>query len=459
MPQTNLGLGSNFGHPHIYVSVFTGKYMAILVTIVALLLSDSTLSNPANAGSRECQKNNVAFDLGAPPKTRIRLTPKLSFGARAELEYQLEKNFDLDPEDSDDLAIWDPSLSLAFSQTLTKKCMIFLNIDFSQKIVDDEKNKKNNKTRLRLKQAFFLYKQVIDGLNLKIGRQRFKDKREWLYDEELDAVRLFYVFSKLALDFSVSKKRKKDILSHGKDDGATNYVLYGSYPLSSNIRIAGYGIVRNDKTASNESPIFYGVYLSGEVIDNLDYWLELAHVRGRNGSNKKIRGLGFDLGSTYELDLPLRPSITLGYAFGSGDNDLSDDKDKNFRQTGFQDNSASFNGVTRLKYYGEMFDPELSNLAIFTAGIGIRPTRKSSVNLVYHYYSQDHASDKIRDCQIDKDPNGLSKKLGKEIDLVAGYKGKRVKARLSLGYFVPGKAFPDEADDAIYAEFEISYDF
>lgn len=440
------------------VGVYTGKHIGIMVTIVAFLLSDATLFGLANPRSCESHENDAAFDLGAPPKTRIRLTPNLSFGARAELEYQLEKNFDLDPKNSDDLAIWEPSLSLAFSQSLTEKSTLFLNIEFCQKIVDDEENKKDNKTKLKLKQAFFSCKQVIDGLSLKIGRQRFKDKREWVYDQELDAVRLFYGVPKFALDFSVSKKRENDVLSHGEDEQGINYVLYGSYALSSNTRICAYSLVRHDKTASNESPLFYGMHLSGEVIDNLDYWLELAHVRGRSES-KRIRGLGFDLGFTYELHFPLRPSITLGYAFGSGDNDPSDEEDKNFRQTGFQDNSARFNGVTRLKYYGEMLDPELSNLAIFTAGFGIRPTKKSSIDLVYHYYRQNAACDKIRDCQIDKDPNGLNKKLGKEIDLVAGYNGKRVKAVISIGYFVPGEAFPDKADDAIFTELEISYDF
>jgi hypothetical protein len=38
---------------------------------------------------------------------------------------------------------------------------------------------------------------------------------------------------------------------------------------------------------------------------------------------------------------------------------------------------------------GERLDPELSNLLIFTGGIGIRPTRRSSIDLVYHHYLQD----------------------------------------------------------------------
>ena len=108
-------------------------------------------------------------------------------------------------------------------------------------------------------------------------------------------------------------------------------------------------------------------------------------MRGREGS-KKIRGIGFDLGATYQFDLPLKPSVAVGYAFGTGTADPKGLVDKSFRQTGLQENEDRFHGVTSFKYYGELFDPELSNLMIFTGGIGIRPTRNSSIDLVYHYY-------------------------------------------------------------------------
>ena len=147
-------------------------------------------------------------------------------------------------------------------------------------------------------------------------------------------------------------------------------MLYGRYTPGSDTIIGAYNFFQDDRGSANKSSIFYGLHLSGEMIHSLKYWLELAHVRGRSKSNK-IRGIGFDLGSTYKLDLPLRPSITLGCAFGSGDDDPLDNENNNFRQTGLQDNSAKFNGVTHLKYYGEMFDPELSNLVILTAGFGL----------------------------------------------------------------------------------------
>jgi hypothetical protein len=105
----------------------------------------------------------------------------------------------------------------------------------------------------------------------------------------------------------------------------------------------------------------------GEPVEDLDYWLELGYVGGRDGS-KSIGGWGVDLGTTYEWPLGPRPSVTLGFAFGSGDRNADDQRDGSFRQTGLQKNEWDFGGSTDFKVYGEVLDPELSNLAIFTVG-------------------------------------------------------------------------------------------
>ena len=414
--------------------------------------------------------NEVTFDLDAPPKTRIELTPELGFGARVELEYELEKNFNMESRVRDDVIKKTPLLSFVFLYTPTKKFSTFLNIEFSRAIVNDKrmrtekKRKKKDETNLDLTELFFSY-EIIDRLNLKVGRQRLKDKREWIYDEKMNAIRLTYEFLNFAFDFSASEKKDKDLYdNHGSDERFNNFVLYGRYAPNKDTEIAAYGFVRDGRSKKRkENPIFYGLQVTGELIDDLDYWLDFAHVRGRDGSNK-LRGFGFDSGFTYVYDdVPLKPSIVLGYAFGSGDDNTSDNRDRSFRQTGLQDNNAKLNGVSKIKYYGEMFDPELSNLAIATGGIGIRPMRKTSIELIYHYYRQHKRSDEIRDAEIDEDPDGLNKILGQEIDLVVAHKYKskkiNIKTSMVLGYFLPGQAFSMEADNSFFAEIKMQFDF
>jgi alginate production protein len=167
-------------------------------------------------------------------------------------------------------------------------------------------------------------------------------------------------------------------------------------------------------------------------------------VGGRDGS-KRIRGWAVDLGGTYEFQVGPKPALTLGFAFGSGDRNPDDGTDGGFRQTGLQDNESDFGGAADFKYYGEVLDPELSNLAILTAGIGIRPSEKFSMDLVYHYYLQHQAAPALRNAGIDAEPSGRSRRLGSGVDLVVGFQGiwDHLDARLGVGYFVPGAAFPE----------------
>ena len=102
------------------------------------------------------------------------------------------------------------------------------------------------------------------------------------------------------------------------------------------------------------------------------------------------------------------------------------------------------------------FDPDLSNLKIFTAGLGVRPSRRTSIDLVYHTYRQHELNDDQRSIDVDLDPNGLSHDLGQEVDLVIGSREiPDLTIELTLGYFMPGKAFATGSDDAFMADLAV----
>jgi len=52
------------------------------------------------------------FDPDAPPETRIKIAPYLTFGAQIEVESELERNIDLDGERDEDLSAIAPELSM-----------------------------------------------------------------------------------------------------------------------------------------------------------------------------------------------------------------------------------------------------------------------------------------------------------------------------------------------------------
>ena len=404
----------------------------------------------------------LAFDIDAPPKTRNRLTPTLSYGAKLEVEFESERNFDLESGDPDDVSTLEPELEVAFSYDPIEHVQAFLNLELKREFaVEEEGRDRDRPIRLQIIQAYIAFKVLFGGVSVQLGRQRFKDAREWLYDEKMDAVRLFYRRSRFELEVSASRKLivGKDLLNNESKELINNYFVLGRYALGEESEIATYVLIRDDRSDRPENLYFFGLRSIGELTSNVDYWIDAAHVRGTDDSND-IRGYGFDLGTTYRFERRFDPSLTLGFAFGSGDSDPDAGVDANFRQTGLQDNNDKFNGITRFKYYGEVFEPELSNMWIFTAGVGVRPTRRSSIDLIYHRYRQHRASRKLRDVAIDDKPKGRDRDLGNGLDLVLGIREfENLNVELVLGAFFPGDAFSDEADNAYFAGVEIRYSF
>lgn len=210
----------------------------------------------------------------------------------------------------------------------------------------------------------------------------------------------------------------------------------------------------------NREPKWYGIRYNGEIAELVSPWVELSRMVGED-KGRTLRAHAFEIGATLQKkSLRFSPSATLGYAFGSGDKVGGDLIDNRFRQTGYEDNVAYFGGVTQIHYYSEVIDPELSNLAIFTAGIGAMPTSQSSVNLVYHNFAQDHAHTEIVGSNLvdpPARPNGISTKLGSEIDLIFGVSGLWSHLNLSwtLGIFNPGEAFDPFLSDAVLNKFNL----
>lgn len=447
--------------------------VAPLALTAALLLvgpwtDRSAFAQPKEAAVKESGTGEAAiFDSGAAPRTRIPLAPGLSLGFRTELQYQREDNFDLEKAVPDDVRFFEPLVRVALSYAPRPMFSLLIDVEGARRFLDDEENKKKSESRLELKQAYLSVNEPVPGLTVQAGRIRFKDNREWLYDEELDGGRIFYVFSRFAAEASVTQKNTRDLLRGGGGDDITNFVLVGRYSPVDDVEIAAYGFVRKDRSSADESPWFVGLHSHGEPVKRLEYWLEAAIVRGKSGP-RDIEGSGFDAGATYEFKVPLRPAVTLGYASGSGDPDNTDGTDKNFRQTGLQENEDKIHGVRRLKYYGEMVDPELSNLNILTAGAGIRPARTVSVDFLFHRYRQNEAFRRLgiagRDTtQLEKDPNGRNKDLGNEYDLVVAYRNslRTFTAKGTFGRFDPGDAFDDvrPTSRAYFTELKIAYEF
>ena len=376
-----------------------------------------------------------------------------------------------------------------------------------QRGLDDDRSSDKG---LTLNEGWLFVRNLFDTrLSFQGGRQRFSEKREWWWDEDLDAIRFHYDRSKLHLEAGVGQQlfRRSTIESHidPEEEDVLRFFGRAAWEWKKKNRLELYFLSQNDHSdtepacprppfvdancASNFMQIkpkeedesdanltWRGLSARGRwplgSVGRLHYWADSAVVSGRetfldysgakdnryvnSRTRHSVRGWGFDVGATWETRLPGRPSFTLGYAVGSGDvredSPKSDDQasnDHSFRQSGLQDNNGRFLGVDPFKYYGELLEPELSNLRIATAALGFRFLSESSVEFLYHSYQQVDAAKFLRDATVRRQPAGRKRGIGHEFDLVIGIEEwEHVEIELVGAAFQAGPAYGEHCDDS-----------
>ena len=386
------------------------------------------------------------------------------------VETTYERNLDLDSARRNDISTIEPDLGVKLEYTLSPQAQAIASIEISKlEELYSERRRRNRSARFVIDEAYLRLLNESRTLELKLGRHPLADEREWYYDEDFDGATLTYDNQRLVVQGAINREQllDRDLWNADNPDRINNFLASGTYRLFvksdknrqfKKVYLGTYLIVRDDREARNDRTIHLGVRSYGEVFRSLEYWADAAIMRGRDG-NDRLKGYAFDVAMSYEFDFEHTPYFIFGYAFGSGDDDSTDRTDRSFRQTGLEGNENKFGGVTNYKYYGEAFDPELSNLSIWSLGVGFRPTRRSSVDLIYHRFDLNEMSDELRDAQVEEDLTGNSKAIGEEIDLIVGYRAKGGSSlHLGVGYFIPGKAY-EVRDNGFYLNSEIKLVF
>lgn len=470
---------------------------ALLVGLVLLILSGPSVSHSApNAAApsvetdpgqqdKELEKETKAVALRGDderlrPESQFQTTignTLLTFTGALSLDFTLQDNLNLETPKERDRFRLSPDLQLNFIFSFPKKFYLFTEFSLDDSVTFQDNVQPMNSVEIQIGE-FFLQAPLPFSLPsvFRIGRQQFFEPRRWFLNETLDGVRL--LLDPRPFHFSVSLSTP--IPSHSDtekyfDDifrtrNQVDFLFVSSFDLSpyfKKSKIELWTLIRDDASSSDENPIWIGLrtygrpkfkfgsgqseFLKKLFKPRLNYWIDAAYVGGTIKS-QDIRGYALDIGAAYiARKLPLQPYAAFGFAYGSGDSMPTNGVDRNFRQTGFHSNSGKFGGVVNFDYYGILFDPELSNLHIYTAGFGLRPLPRTSVDIVYHHYEQTKATTTLRDIDVRGDLTGIDKNLGDEIDLIIGFRAiQNMRVRLRTGYFIPGPAFSLETNDSAF---------
>jgi len=329
-----------------------------------------------------------------------------------------------------------------------------------------------------------------------IGRMQFESASEWFvwWDEELDGVRLKSTYGnyETMIGFAEEQAREstgKDFIDPELKDVKRRFFSF-NWEVVADHALIFYYLDQNDDSRSfitGELEYFEkideedadlswsGISYFGEVdfesigtfklelhtarvsgdetiyeFDDPDPMTELAEVEERFENRVS--------GSAQSYLLNWTPSIledwtlVIGNSRGSGDGNPNNRKNGAFRQTGLQGNSESF---------GELYQPELSNLAIDVLGFRWRVDDQVEVSVLSYKYKQHELADEMRDVSIELDPTGLSRDLGREIDVIVTIETDNgLEFIITAAEFDPGEAYGSAANETSnFINVELAYEF
>ena len=355
---------------------------------------------------------------------------------------------------------------------------------------------------VELNEAWLLQTNLLGTpLALQVGRQQVQDRREWWWDEDLDAARLHYFGKKVRAYVGLAREfGHKSTLGRLDPEDRGIVRAFGNvrwtwtdrndlevYALHHNDRSGRLGngaIVSSRNADGNDAKLTWmGLRARGRVKTKIPgkfyYWVDVARVSGVDRltdfasfdttrdivtatSRRKVRGWAYDVGASLELPLKFEPYLTLGYARGSGDRNRGTGANRAFRQTGLHNNNGKFRGLSRFRYYGEVLRPNLSNISIATIALGAPIGDSNWIEAVYHRYRQPVADTRISGSRLDRDPDGTDSRLGQEIDLIFSHRPEASawEFEATTGAFRAGPAFGTEQGRwAGLVEFKLDYNF
>lgn len=434
--------------------------------------------------------------------THLILAPQLDTAA----EYR--EDFRLAADANDDTFKLNQEVALdLFMHPLVKNVSVFLQGSLFYDALLHSEDSRTDVTWDVERGEHWLYIGKLFGsdLSLQIGRQDFFDKREWWWSENLDAIRIHYGLGTSYAQFNVAREitalsPRDDRIDPSEDDVLR---LFGrvawewresdeeahwleafflrQHDRSGKSAIGAF-VPADQQDESDADLMWFGLRALGSItyerFGRLDYWLDIAGVVGDEvlfgfdddnrvevRRKQDVAGWALDVGVTWQTNLPGHTALTLGYAVGSGDRQSESGTDRAFRQTGLQGNSDFFGGNFRFQYYGELLQPELSNLHVFTVAVGFRLFENilsdSSVDFIYHLYRQAESAPMLRNAAIGADPEGESRTIGQEWDLVLSIQDfDPFEFNLIGAIFRAGSAYGELSGNLAYrlnVEFNLSF--
>ncbi|MFQ6024270.1 MAG: alginate export family protein [Acidiferrobacterales bacterium] len=405
------------------------------------------------AESRERRRARPGEEEGAEADLEPSAEPGLEFEGEFEFKVDWLENIALGQRSRDDLRESEQEVQLGLSYR-REQFLAFGEIKFvADQVVFSDETPRISEEAIERGETWLLFRRISDsGYSVQIGRQNFIEPRLWWWDEDLDAVRLYYAREPWRLYVGLAEEvarvsTNEDFIDPEQED-VRRLLGHVNWASSEKFNLGGFFLHQRDNSdvppidsvvetvridESDADLTWAGLRATGRLglsrAGTLIYRADAAVVSGdeilvefeddvpglsrATGIQKQdVRGWAVDVGVGWTLPLPREPILKLTYDYGSGDKDLNDDTDRTFRQTGLQDKDEEF------RDYGVVLRPELSNLRIATVALALPIHTGTRLTLGYHRFRQVDPAPFLRGSALDIEPTGESKDIGDEISLV-----------------------------------------
>jgi alginate production protein len=474
-----------------------------LIAIALLALPGTTCAQAAPEPAAPREGRRIDERRPDKPFTVDLFGRPLQLGGSWEYSDEKRRNFDLNPARARDRRVREHELKLEARTRPGIDTAVFVQAvgDHASRRTQGTPGAQRKKSLARGQTWVKVERIGGTGFAVQAGRVALIERRSWWWDDDLDGIRLLHAGDTFRLDTGLAKELARvssaDRGVLASERGLARWFGQASWRYAPRHALDAFWLVQHDASsrpgpgsaaidaaATDPSDLrarWLGWRASGEWRAEsglrLAYRADAALLRGREAltayaegddgrftaggtASRPVRGHAVDLGATAFLPGALRPSVSLGHARGSG-GERSGRLDANFRQTGLQENKARFGGVKRLRQYGELLRPELSNLVVTSLGAGIRLGANSSVELMGLRYRQRVPSTTIPGARLSTAALGTNTDIGREIDLVVAVREWRsFEFTFKWSRFTPGAAFAaDRRDPAHGVEIDATFNF
>jgi hypothetical protein len=126
----------------------------------------------------------------------------VAFSGYVESTLSAEKNFDLNIDKEEDIVTNEPEFGFELLLTPDGRFRFLMETRLTRKrFVDSDEDEMDEDWALDIRQVY-IDVAANDHFSFRLGRQSFKDEMEWLYDADLDGVRLFYQRDAFSVELS-----------------------------------------------------------------------------------------------------------------------------------------------------------------------------------------------------------------------------------------------------------------